>query len=132
VFATLTYLAVNGHLVLFGALADSFQSLPIGGNLKSDFLWSVANWGGRIFETGLLISLPAIVSLLIVNLALGVVTRAAPQLNLFGVGFPITMLGGYFVLIVGIDGLMVGITDVIHGALAAVVELVSAPAAGAP
>jgi flagellar biosynthetic protein FliR len=133
VFATLTYLAVNGHLVLFGALADSFQSLPIGGaNLKSDFLWSVAGWGGRIFETGLLIALPAVVSLLIVNLALGVITRAAPQLNLFGVGFPITMLGGYFVLMVGLDGLMVGISSVLHGALTAVVELVSVRAAGVP
>ena len=53
-------------------------------------------------------ALPAVVALIIVNLALGVVTRAAPQLNLFGVGFTITLMSGFVVLIVGMDGLMVG------------------------
>ena len=49
-------------------------------------------WGARVFETGLLIALPAVIALVIVNLALGVVTRAAPQLNLFGIGFTITLM----------------------------------------
>jgi flagellar biosynthetic protein FliR len=66
-----------------------------------------------------------------VNLALGVVTRAAPQLNLFGIGFTITLLCGFFVLMVGLDGIMVGISGLIDSALAAVVDLVAAPAAGA-
>ena len=63
-------------------------------------------WGARVFETGLLIALPAVIALVIVNLAVGVVTRAAPQLNLFGVGFTITLMRGFLVLIVGLDGLM--------------------------
>ncbi len=132
IFGTLTYLAVNGHLVLIGALANSFKSLPIGGaNIDRDFLLTVAIWGARVFETGLLVALPAVIALVIVNLALGVITRAAPQLNLFGIGFTITLLSGFFVLIVGIDGLMVGMSNLIHSALATAADLVSAPAAGA-
>jgi flagellar biosynthetic protein FliR len=132
IMGTLTYLAVNGHLVLLGALANSFQTLPIGSaGLDKGFLLSLATWGGRIFETGLLVALPAVIALVIVNLALGVVTRAAPQLNLFGIGFTITMLCGFFVLMIGLDGIMSGISSLIDNALMAVVELVGAPAAGA-
>jgi flagellar biosynthetic protein FliR len=131
IFGTLTYLAVNGHLMLLGALAQSFQNLPIGGaTIDRDFLFAVATWGARIFETGLLVALPAVIALVIVNLALGVVTRAAPQLNLFGIGFTITLLSGFFVLIVGLDGLMVGINGLIDSALAAANDLAGA-AAGA-
>ena len=132
IMGTLTYLAINGHLVLLGALANSFQTLPIGAaNIDRDFLIAVATWGTRIFETGLLVALPAVIALVIVNLALGVVTRAAPQLNLFGIGFTITLMCGFVVLIVGLDGIMVGISSLIDTALGAVVELVATPAARA-
>jgi flagellar biosynthetic protein FliR len=73
-----------------------------------------------------------VIALVIVNLALGVVTRAAPQLNLFGIGFTITLLSGFFVLLVGLDGIMSGISSLhqqrAHGGSANS----SAPAAGAP
>jgi flagellar biosynthesis protein FliR len=125
IFGTLTYLAVNGHLVLIGALAMSFKTLPIGAlNIDRNILWSVAAWGARVFETGLLVALPAVIALVIVNLALGVVTRAAPQLNLFGVGFTITLMSGFLVLIVGLDGLMVGISSLLDSALSAAADLV--------
>lgn len=133
IFGTLTYLAVNGHLALIGALATSFKTLPIGAShLDRNFLWSLAVWGARVFETGLLVALPAVIALVIVNLALGVVTRAAPQLNLFGIGFTITLMAGFLVLIVGLDGLMVGISSLIDSALAAAAELVHAPAGTVP
>jgi flagellar biosynthetic protein FliR len=130
IFGTLTYLAVNGHLVLIGALAMSFKNLPVGGaNVDRNLLWALAGWGARIFETGLLIALPAVIALVIVNLALGVVTRAAPQLNLFGIGFTITLLCGFLVLIVGLDGLMAGISSLLDSALAAAADLVGTAAA---
>jgi flagellar biosynthesis protein FliR len=132
IFGTLTYLAINGHLMLLGALAESFHSLPIGAHVGQDFLMSVVMWGARVFDTGLLIALPAVIALVIVNLALGVVTRAAPQLNLFGIGFTITMLSGFFVLLSGLGGIMSGIAALIHSALMAVSDLVGASAAGAP
>jgi flagellar biosynthetic protein FliR len=132
IFGILTYLAVNGHLVLLGTLAESFQTLPIGAaHIGGNFLLSVVLWGARVFEAGLLIALPAVIALVIVNLALGVVTRAAPQLNLFGIGFTITLLCGFFVLIVGLDGIMAGISSLINSALTAAADLVRAPAAGA-
>jgi flagellar biosynthetic protein FliR len=129
ILATLTYLAVNGHLILIGALARSFQSLPVGGaHIDGGFLWSVAAWGSRVFESGILIALPAVIALVIINMALGVVTRAAPQLNLFGIGFPITLLAGFLVLIAGLDGVMAAVSSLIDGALMAVTDLVTPPA----
>lgn len=131
IIGMLTYLALNGHLVLLGALAESFQTLPIGAaHIDKNFLVSVVLWGAHVFESGLLIALPAVIALVIVNLALGVVTRAAPQLNLFGIGFTITLLCGFFVLIAGLDGIMTGITSLINSALTAAGELAGVPAAG--
>ncbi len=132
-FALLSYLTVGGHLMLLGALASSFEALPIGSTaIGSGFLDAVAVWGGHVFETGMVIALPAVIALLIVNMALGVVTRAAPQLNLFGIGFPITLLAGFVILMIGFDAIMVGVSNVIHGALAAVGEMLSSPAAKVP
>lgn len=128
VFATLAYLAVDGHLVLLATLAHSFETLPIGGSgAGRDFLESVLVWGGRVFEAGLLIALPAVIALVIVNLALGVVTRAAPQLNLWGVGFPLTLTAGFLILYAGFDGVMAGISSLLHSALAAAAALTAAP-----
>ena len=133
IFGTLTYLALDGHLMLIGALAGSFRHLPIGAaNVGHDFLLMVVLWGARVFDAGLLIALPVVIALVTVNLALGVVTRAAPQLNLYGIGFTITLLSGFFVLLVGLDGIMTGISSLINSAFMAVAELIGAPAAGAP
>jgi flagellar biosynthetic protein FliR len=132
IVGVLTYLSINGHLVLLSALAESFQTLPIGAaHIDKNFLMSLVLWGARVFESGLLIALPAVIALVIVNLALGVVTRAAPQLNLFGIGFTITLLCGFFALILGLDGIASGISSLINSALTAAGELVGAPAAGA-
>jgi flagellar biosynthesis protein FliR len=97
--ATLTFLAVNGHLLLIAALADSFRVLPVGDLALASSTWfQLADWGGKIFVTGIMLALPIIATLLITNLALGVLSRAAPQLNLFAVGFPITLLAGWVIL----------------------------------
>jgi flagellar biosynthetic protein FliR len=132
IIGILAYLAVNGHLVLLGVLAESFHTLPIGAAaVGKDFLLSVVVWGAHVFESGLMIALPAVIALVIVNMALGVVTRAAPQLNLFGIGFTITLMCGFFVLIVGLEGIMSGIMSLINSALGAAAELVRAPVVGA-
>src|SRR5579862_4830907 len=74
IFGTLTYLAINGHLLLLGALAQSFHTLPIGAHFDHGILLSLVLWGAHVFDTGLLIALPVVIALVIVNLALGVVT----------------------------------------------------------
>jgi flagellar biosynthesis protein FliR len=93
------YLATNMHLVLLSTLADSFQTLPITASpLGIAGFHHIAAWGGRIFSAGVQLSLPVVAALLITNVALGILTRAAPQLNLFAIGFPVT-IGVGFVMI---------------------------------
>ena len=99
VLATLVFLALDGHLMIVSVLAESFRTLPVAGNALSAFGWNaVAGFGARIFLAGLFLALPLVVTLLIVNLALGVLTRAAPQLNLFAIGFPVMLAIGLLLL----------------------------------
>lgn len=98
IIAALAFLAINGHLYMLSALADSFHSLPIGGMITAEGFYGVAKWGGSIFAYALQISLPVLAALLTTNIALGILTRAAPQLNVFAVGFPITLAIGFFIL----------------------------------
>lgn len=99
VLATLMFLAVNGHLLMLSALAESFRDLPIG-DLPGQGTWlAVAGWGSRIFAAALLLAMPVVAALLTVNLALAALTRAAPQLNVFAIGFPITLAVGFGALL---------------------------------
>ena len=97
--AVLAFLAVDGHLYMLSALVESFKMLPIGSAMSNGGFYGVASWGGSIFAFGLQISLPIVAALLITNIALGILTRAAPQLNLFAVGFPITLTIGFVVML---------------------------------
>lgn len=100
IMATLVFLSLNGHLVLIEVLANSFHNLPVGLLVPSrDGLWQLVNWGSDMFAGGLLIALPAVATLLLVNLAFGVTTKAAPQLNIFAVGFPIMIMVGLIFII---------------------------------
>lgn len=93
------YLATDLHLAVLAALTESFQTLPISASpLGLTGVQLVATWGGRIFSAGVQLSLPIVAALLITNIALGILTRAAPQLNLFGIGFPITIGIGFIML----------------------------------
>lgn len=98
IVVSLAFLAVDGHLLLVSALVESFQVLPLAPFSAPSGLRALAEWGGSIFSYSLALSLPLLAALLITNLALGVLTRAAPQLNIFAVGFPLTILMGILVL----------------------------------
>jgi len=103
IIVTLTFLALNGHLALLEVLVDGFRSLPVGiDGLGTDGLWQVTLWGGQIFRGALLVSLPGVTALLVVNLAFGVVSRAAPSLNLFAIGFPVTLVCGLVIVMFGL------------------------------
>lgn len=102
----LTFLALNGHLALIEVLVDGFRTLPIGETgLGNAGLWALVGWGTQIFSGALAVALPGITALLIVNLAFGVMSRAAPSLNLFAVGFPISLVFGLVVVLVGLPAL---------------------------
>jgi flagellar biosynthetic protein FliR len=97
--ATLLFLSLNVHLSMFKALIESFHTIPISTTLTMGFsVQKIVIWGEEIFKIGVLISLPVVAALLITNIALGILTRAAPQLNLFGIGFPITIGAGFLMV----------------------------------
>ncbi|MGF6722666.1 flagellar biosynthetic protein FliR [Paraburkholderia sp. GAS41] len=99
VFAMLVFLVLDGHLQMLSALIATFQSLPISSDLLGAAGWrAVPMFGGTIFSMGLLLALPVVAALLIANLALGILNRAAPQIGVFQIGFPLTMLVGMLLL----------------------------------
>src|SRR3569833_1085361 len=100
IMATLLFLAMNGHLLLIEMVANSFHSLPVGAELSRGVLLDFVLWGKWLFIGALMIAMPAVVALLIVNIAFGVMTRASPQLNIFAIGFPITIGIGFVIMIV--------------------------------
>lgn len=96
IFATLIFLSIDGHLILIQFLADSFILLPVGlEGWSNDFGINVVLLGSQMFLGALLLVLPALTAILLINVAFGVITRAAPQLNIFAVGFPVTILAGF-------------------------------------
>ncbi len=99
VLSNLVFFLLNGHLVLIKTLADSFIQLPFNRSFFSpDVYLSFANSINWVFEAGLLIALPAVIALLVVNVAMGVISKVTPQFNVFSVGFPFTMIFGLIVL----------------------------------
>ncbi len=101
---TLIFFALDGHLVFIDVVAESFRTLPIGMNgLSRDGMWQLAVWGGKMYAGAVQIALPAIAALLLINLTFGVVTRSAPQFNIFSLGFPISILAGFFIMIATLD-----------------------------
>lgn len=98
-FAILVFLSMDGHFLVITALARSFSTLPITADpVTPGGFRLLVEWGGEIFRTGLLLSLPVVGALLVANIAVGIMTRAAPQLNIFAVGFPLTLGVGFFAL----------------------------------
>jgi flagellar biosynthetic protein FliR len=94
-FVTLLFLAFNGHQVVLATLVDSFRVLPVGQSIHL-MTWRVAaEWGGHIFSWGLWLCLPVVAALMVANLAIGVMTRAAPQFNILSFGFPLTLAIGF-------------------------------------
>lgn len=97
--STLLFLSTNGHLVILQLLIDSFTTFPIGGNGMTSVHFSViVEMGSWLFSAALLITLPLFTSLMIVNMSFGVMSRSAPQLNVFTVGFPITLIFGFILM----------------------------------
>ncbi len=97
--STLLFLSLNGHLILIEVLVKSFVALPMSlSGLSQGALMEIVGMGSWMFESALLVSIPVLTSLLIVNIAFGVMSRSAPQMNVFAVGFPITLVFGLLLL----------------------------------
>src|SRR5262245_60879664 len=110
----LTFLALDGHLAVIEMLVGGFRTLPVGTTgLGNSELWTLIGWGSQIFSGALAVALPGITALLIVNIAFGVMSRAAPSLNLFAVGFPITLVFGLVIITVGLPALQSAFVDLL-------------------
>lgn len=97
--ANLIFLALNGHLVMFQVLAESFNTLPISeGGLPYQSYKDLVGYTSWMFASSLLIALPTIVALLIVNMSFGVISKVASQFNIISIGFPFNMVFGLFII----------------------------------
>lgn len=99
IIAVLLFLSLNGHLVLLQILGESFTLLPVDGTgLSLAGIEAMVFFSSWIFSGALIMVLPAVVSLLMINMVMGVITRATPQMNIFSVGFSLTITAGFVVI----------------------------------
>jgi len=122
---TLFFFLMDGHLALIGVLIESFNSFPIGVNGLSDAaFWNLVAWGSKMFVGAVLVSLPAVTALLIINMSLGVIGRAAPQLNIFAVGFSITITAGFYVILASLPVVQIQFQNIMLQAIELTKQLV--------
>tara|TARA_R110002110_G_C13470513_1_gene720884 strand:- start:122584 stop:123354 length:771 start_codon:yes stop_codon:yes gene_type:complete len=118
ILATLFFLAINGHLIMLEFLAESFTVVPVGvGALSADIAMNVVKWGSQMFAFALLLALPALTAVLLINISFGVITRAAPQLNIFAVGFPVTITVGFVFILLSMSSTLDVLHDFFDGSL---------------
>lgn len=121
----LLFLSLNGHLIVLDILIASFTTLPIGIQaFNPEAFIMLARYASTIFATGLLLALPLVCSLLIVNLALGILNRAAPQLTVFNIGFPASLSIGLALMMVLMTDLGSVLQQLFHHSLAVLQQLV--------
>jgi flagellar biosynthetic protein FliR len=100
IVGSLLLLATNAHLSLIALLAQSYAVVPLGaGGIGAPEARLVVDFAALMFAGALQLSLPAVIAILMVNITFGVISRAAPTLNLFAVGFPVTILMGLLILV---------------------------------
>ena len=101
------FVALNGHLIMIEIVVRSFEVLPVSLQaIDRDSFMKVALSGTWMFSAAMLMALPAVTALLVVNMAFGIMSRAAPQLNILAVGFPFTMVLGLFINWVNLGGFL--------------------------
>lgn len=99
ILSTLLFWAFDGHMAMLQMVVLSFELLPIGqGWLATGSYNELAMFGGYMFASALILSLAPLIAMLVINLSFGIMTRAAPQLNIFSIGFPFTMMSGLIVM----------------------------------
>ena len=106
VMATLIFIGLGGHALLIGMVMESFNTMPVGKSLLSPSAWTaLAAWSSMIFLGALLTALPVVVTMLFINIGLGITTRAAPALNIFNVGFPALLFAGFAVMMMSLPSM---------------------------
>ena len=111
-FLTVLFLSWNGHILVLQAILDTYQFMPVGNvpNLKA-LITGGLSAAGSMFAAATIIMLPVTGFLVAINLAVGVISRSSPQMNLFAVGFPISMIVIFVLLYMWVDVLGYSLTD---------------------
>ncbi len=117
VFITLYFVSVDLHLLMVQIFALSFYHIPIDQVFNINILYGLVLSSTTIFSSALLIALPILTSLLSINIIMGVMSRAAPQLNIFTVGFPMTLFLGYVAVLIFIADIISTFSDLIQAQL---------------
>jgi flagellar biosynthesis protein FliR len=126
--STLLFLSVNGHAIVIQLLIDSFTTLPMSGaGLNAESFMLIVGMGSWMFSVALVISLPLFTSLLIVNMSFGVMSRSAPQMNIFSVGFPFTLLFGLLLIWFSLANFLPIFESIMEEGIAMVQALVGIP-----
>lgn len=126
IVATLLFLSMNGHLLLLQMVIQSFEILPVAETgMSREGIWLVVAWGSQMFIGAVLIAIPAVTALLVANIAMGIITRAAPQLNIFAVGFPLMLLLGFVLLMVTLPSMLPQFSNQIMHAFDSALKAVS-------
>ena len=130
-FLTVIFFSVDGHLMVLGMMLLSYDILPVG-TIPSIpvLLQSVIQAAGAMFFAATLIMMPVVVVLMMVNASIGVITRSAPQLNLFSFGFPISMLAAFFILFLSAGALGEASSNLISAAINSLEDLIEGLAHG--
>lgn len=106
ILCTLIFLTTGGHLILITAVFDSFSQIPIGVSLLHQTTWGkLLAWSSLMFSGGLLMALPVLATMLMINAGLGIVSRSAPSLNIFSVGFPALIVIGLFATLISLESI---------------------------
>jgi flagellar biosynthetic protein FliR len=107
ILSTMIFLGFGGHVIMVSMIMDSFTALPIGQSILGQTSYGkVVAWSSMMFLGGVLIAMPVMISLLFINIGLGIVTRAAPSLNIFSVGFPASIAAGFIILIISLESII--------------------------
>ncbi len=124
----MVFLGMDGHLHALRIVLDSYADFPPGAALDISALALAGVMAGvSMFALGTSLMLPVVAGLLVLNLSVGVLTRSAPQLNLFSVGFPITILMMFVLLWLSAPNLLLGLAGLVSDGLRDLRDLLSAP-----
>ncbi|MFP4684047.1 MAG: flagellar biosynthetic protein FliR [Ectothiorhodospira sp.] len=127
IMGTLLFLSMNGHLFMLDMLVQSFTLLPVAvdGLTRVDF-WTVVQFGSTMYVGAVLVGLPVVAGMLMVNLSMGVITRASPQLNIFAVGFPMMILLGFLLILFSLPALAPQVENLVLAAFESIQQILGA------
>ena len=131
IFLIVVFFSVNGHLIVLGLIYKSFELYPLGQFTSyGDLISAGLSASDILFRSAAAIVLPVVVVLLFVNIAIGFITKSAPQLNLFSFGFPMTLIGAFLILFYSVDAIAFAFKDLIQEIIDLVMSLLVRPSDG--